>query len=94
MSKGQLKMVDAAADRDKANLRKAKEELNQAKASIEKLRGTASGMQGKTGTAIVEKSKQLADTLNELNENLDQTITIINKIVQQVHEDDRKAAKL
>ena len=44
--------------------------------------------------AIAEKSKQLADTLNELNENLNQTITIINKIVQQVHEDDKKAARL
>ncbi|MDO4418021.1 MAG: hypothetical protein Q4C02_07055 [Eubacteriales bacterium] len=94
MSKGQLRLIDDAADRDKANLRKAKEELNLAKSNIEKLRSTASGMQGKTGTAISEKSKQLADALNELNENLDSTIMVINKIVQQVHEDDQRAARL
>ncbi len=89
---GMVRIVDSAAQADIAKIRNAQENLNNSLASIQKLKANAAGMQGLTGTAIVEQSQKMESRINEMNSKLNATIVTIQKIVNWYHEEDRRLA--
>lgn len=82
-----------AAQRDKTNLSHAIDTLEEASIAVQKLISTAGGMQGNTGTAIVNKGQIIAAKLKELMGNLKKASSEISNAVKEKIDADAEAAR-
>lgn len=89
---GQIAIDSAAAQSDIQKITMAKEKLQDSLNSLNSLKANASGMQGMTGTAIVNKSVELEKQINALIEKLDTTCSYIRTTVARYKEEDRQYA--
>ena len=83
-----------AAQRDMTNLKNAGRTLQEASNAVQKLLSTANGMQGMTGTAIVNKAQIIAVKLDNLMLNLDKASRAINSAVEEKRLADAEAARM
>lgn len=72
-----------AAQRDMTNLKNAGRTLQEASDAVQKLLSIANGMQGMTGTSIVNKAQIIAVKLDNLMLNLDKASRAINSAVEE-----------
>lgn len=90
---GQITIDEAAANNDIQKMRRAIVQLEESKRSISILKGTASGMKGKTGSAIVEQCQRLENQVTDLTQQLNNSIYLIQKTVQKYKEEDHQVAQ-
>lgn len=83
-----------AAQRDMTNLKNAGRTLQEASDAVQKLLSIANGMQGMTGTAIVNKAQIIAVKLDNLMLNLDKASRAINSAVEEKRLADAEAARM
>ena len=89
---GQIAIDSAAAEADVQKITMAKEKLQASLNSLNSLKASASGMQGMTGPAIVNKSAQLEKKITDLIQKLDTTSSFIRTTVARYKEEDRQYA--
>lgn len=85
MPVSQIHINDPAAEADKAKIRRAIEKLNDSLQSIRSLKSAASGMQGLTASAIVNKCSSLENRIYSLIQQLEGTIAAISKVTEDYH---------
>ena len=88
--RGQIDIVDSAAQLDIQNIRAAINDLNESVQTITKLKANAELMHGRTGDAIVTKCSEMLARLDGMILQLKDTITVINKTVNWYHEKDEE----
>ena len=89
---GQIAIDSAAAQADIQKITMAKQKLVDSLNSLNSLKTQASGMQGMTGTAIVNKAMELENQIKRLNEKLDASCSFINTTVARYKDLDRQYA--
>lgn len=85
-----IKISTAAANRDIQNLKNANQQLEQSLKTITRLKAVAGSIQGQTGQAIIEKCQVLETKINGLMENITTSQNLINKVVNDYKEEDRR----
>lgn len=88
----QIIIDPSAANADIAKINQAIEKLTNAQRAVQNLNTRASEMNSQTGSAIVEKCSELNSQLQALEKDLNTTITLINKAVQEYYEKDADLA--
>ena len=91
-SNGLVKIDYAAAESDINKINQAISFLNDSLGSLRVLNTTASAIQGETGSAIVEKSNQLTQEINEMIEFLNNSSSLIRTTINRYQEEDRRLA--
>ncbi len=86
---GEIIIDPAAAEADVKCINQAIEILYSSLNSLKSVSNTASSIQGETGIAIVEKSNQMVNRINELIRQLQETTSLIDKVVNEYYERQR-----
>lgn len=79
---------ESAANADISKIRAAITKLGDSQNSIKRLQSGAADMQGMTGSAITEKCAELDAKITALTEDLNYTITLIQRAVQEYKQKD------
>ncbi len=90
---GQITIDEAAANADIQKIRNAITKLEDSKNSLNRLKTSASSMQGLTGQAIVDQSVKLDKQIAALIEKLNTSASYIRKTVDKYREMDRQLAQ-
>ena len=91
---GVIIIDEDAARLDINNLESAKGKLNDAMAAVNKLMSITAQMQSNTGSAIQEKSRQIAVKLNDLMTNLSNAQKAINAAIEEKQAQDMRAEQI
>lgn len=86
---------EAVARSDMAKMEQAIAHLKQARQAIVRLMNEGEGMQGQTGTAIVEKSQELLQRIDRLSRQLQNSVSLLGSTVAHYQQiDDAHAARI
>ena len=83
-----------AANRDIRRINQALPSLQEAKASLERVREEGNQTKGETGKAIVEKSTELIRRIDRLISSLEETSILLKRTVEKYQEIDENLAKV
>lgn len=86
---GRITIDEYAAQQDIQRLEQAKAALENSKRAVENLIHQASGEQGQTAAAMVEKATELRDQINSMIARLQETSSFISSTVAHYREVDR-----
>lgn len=89
-SSGRITIDEQAAQQDIVKIARAREELNQSLVAINSMIQQASGEQGQTAQAIVEKATELKNQIRDLDRRLDETSDFIKRTITHYQEVDRQ----
>ena len=87
---GKITIDEAAANADIRRIETALAQLENSKNALNALLRQASEGQGQTTNAVVEKSAQLIDKVNDMMQRLNETISFIRQTVAHYEEVDRQ----
>lgn len=88
-SSGRITIDEVAAQNDVRKISQARDILYGSKRTLDNIISQASGEQGQTASAIVEKATELNKQINSMIERLDETSSFISNTVAHYQEVDR-----